>query len=58
MPMCSCAYAEKNLKALKEILEQVPNSRLALVGDGPDRADLEKHFQGLPVKFMVREWAC
>ncbi|MCU0512733.1 MAG: glycosyltransferase family 1 protein [Anaerolineae bacterium] len=42
---------EKQVDKLKAVLEQVPGTRLALVGDGPARADLEKHFDGLPVKF-------
>jgi hypothetical protein len=33
---------------------QVPGARLALVGDGPQRQELEQMFQGMPVKFMVR----
>lgn len=32
---------------------QVPGARLALVGDGPQRQELEQHFKGMPVKFMV-----
>jgi hypothetical protein len=34
-------------------LLQVPGARLALVGDGPQRQELEQMFQGMPVKFMV-----
>jgi len=33
------------------VLEQVPGTRLALVGDGPQRAELEAYFAGLPVHF-------
>ncbi len=43
---------EKQLMQLRAVLENVPNTRLALVGDGPDRAKLEQHFAGLPVVFM------
>ncbi|MBZ0297198.1 MAG: glycosyltransferase family 1 protein [Anaerolineae bacterium] len=43
---------EKQLDHLKPVLERVPGTRLALVGDGPARAALEKHFAGLPVCFM------
>jgi glycosyltransferase involved in cell wall biosynthesis len=43
---------EKRLHDLKTILEQVPGTRLALVGDGPERPALEQVFAGLPVKFM------
>lgn len=35
------------------MLQANPGARLALVGDGPARAALEEHFEGLPVKFMV-----
>eukprot|EP00882_Tetradesmus_deserticola_P007532 GHRQ01007932.1.p1 GENE.GHRQ01007932.1~~GHRQ01007932.1.p1 ORF type:complete len:334 (+),score=163.81 GHRQ01007932.1:1218-2219(+) len=44
--------AEKNTEALKDILQQVPGARLALVGDGPQRQELEQMLQGMPVKFM------
>lgn len=43
--------AEKNLKALKQVLQQSPGCRLAFVGDGPERAALEQEFAGLPVVF-------
>lgn len=43
---------EKQLDQLKPVLERVPNTRLALVGNGPARADLEAHFAGLPAQFM------
>lgn len=43
--------SEKNIEAIKEVLQNVPNTRLALVGQGPYRAFLEKHFAGLPVFF-------
>lgn len=46
--------AEKNLEALKGILERLPsNACLCFVGDGPSRPDLAKHFEGLPVYFTV-----
>eukprot|EP01024_Parvocaulis_polyphysoides_P067884 TRINITY_DN8196_c1_g2_i1.p1 TRINITY_DN8196_c1_g2~~TRINITY_DN8196_c1_g2_i1.p1 ORF type:complete len:486 (+),score=63.09 TRINITY_DN8196_c1_g2_i1:36-1493(+) len=44
--------AEKNLAALSKVLDAIPNARLALVGDGPVREELEKHFERYPVKFM------
>ena len=48
------ATAEKNLEALKGILERLPsNACLCFVGDGPSRPDLAKHFEGLPVYFTV-----
>ncbi len=43
---------EKQLDLLKPVLERVPGTRLALVGNGPARAELEAHFAGLPVQFM------
>ena len=43
---------EKQLHHLRPVLEQVPGTRLALVGDGPARPDLEATFAGLPVRFM------
>jgi glycosyltransferase involved in cell wall biosynthesis len=43
---------EKQLMQLRTVLENVPGTRLALVGDGPDRTKLEQHFAGLPVVFM------
>lgn len=36
--------AEKEIERIKPILEAIPDSRLALVGDGPHRQALEKHF--------------
>jgi len=36
---------EKRLKDLKPILQQLPNSRLCIVGGGPQEAELHKHFQ-------------
>lgn len=44
--------SEKQIDHLKPILERVPGTRLALVGDGPARADLERYFEGAPTKFM------
>lgn len=43
--------AEKNLESVKPVLEAFPGARLAVVGDGPHRKKLEKHFAGLPVYF-------
>lgn len=43
--------AEKNLESLRSLLVALPEARLALVGDGPQRKSLEKHFAGLPVFF-------
>ena len=45
--------AEKNLKALRTILENLPEgTNLALIGDGPERAALEKHFENTNTTFM------
>jgi glycosyltransferase involved in cell wall biosynthesis len=44
--------AEKEIERLKPILQALPQARLALVGDGPHRKPLERHFAGLPV-FMA-----
>jgi glycosyltransferase involved in cell wall biosynthesis len=43
--------AEKGLERLKPMLEALPGTRLALVGDGPHRKALEGVFTGLPVSF-------
>nr|WP_290227186.1 glycosyltransferase [Trichocoleus desertorum] len=44
--------AEKEIDRIKPILEAIPNARLALVGDGPYRQELEKHFAGTPTHFV------
>lgn len=49
------APAEKSLPDLKRLVEETPGAVLALVGDGPCRAELEAHFAGLPVVFMVSD---
>jgi glycosyltransferase involved in cell wall biosynthesis len=43
---------EKNLDALRGIAEAVPSARLALVGDGPARAKLERSLRGRPARFL------
>ena len=51
---CVNPCAEKNLEALRGILERLPsNACLCFVGDGPSRPDLAKHFESLPVYFTV-----
>lgn len=42
---------EKQIEQLRPVLEQIPGTRLALVGGGPHREALEQHFRGLPVTF-------
>lgn len=44
--------AEKEIERIKPVLEAIPNARLALVGDGPNRQVLEKHFAGTPTHFV------
>lgn len=44
--------AEKEIDRIKPVLESIPNARLALVGDGPHRAELERHFSGTPTHFV------
>lgn len=47
--------AEKNLFVLKDMMAKLPGARLAFVGDGPSRVQLQEHFADMPeVKFMVR----
>src|SRR5271165_2067649 len=42
---------EKNIEQLRSVLEAVPRSRLAVVGGGPHRLSLEKHFAGTRTSF-------
>ncbi|MDR7898290.1 glycosyltransferase family 1 protein [Thermosynechococcus sp. JY1334] len=44
--------AEKEIEQIKPILEQIPQARLALVGNGPHREALEQHFAGTPTHFV------
>jgi glycosyltransferase involved in cell wall biosynthesis len=44
--------AEKEVDRIKPVLESIPNARLALVGDGPNRQALEKHFAGTNTNFV------
>jgi len=43
---------EKGLDALVPILDELPDCRLAIVGDGPARADLEKRFAKTRTRFL------
>ncbi|MCG9891185.1 MAG: glycosyltransferase family 1 protein [Thermosynechococcaceae cyanobacterium MS004] len=36
--------AEKAIHEIKPVLEAIPRARLALIGNGPHRGDLERHF--------------
>jgi glycosyltransferase involved in cell wall biosynthesis len=42
---------EKGIERLKAILREVPGTRLAIVGDGPARGDLEREFAGTATVF-------
>lgn len=44
--------AEKEIERIKPVLQAIPSARLALVGDGPNRQNLEKHFAGTPTHFV------
>lgn len=44
--------AEKEIEQIKPVLESIPGARLALVGDGPHRQALEKHFADTPTFFV------
>jgi glycosyltransferase involved in cell wall biosynthesis len=44
--------AEKEIEQIAPVLEAIPDARLALVGDGPQRQALENHFQGTPTHFV------
>jgi glycosyltransferase involved in cell wall biosynthesis len=53
-PLLLCAARlspEKKLDTVRPVLERVPHARLAIVGDGPARSELERHYGGLPVVF-------
>ncbi len=41
--------AEKDLESLRPMLDAFPSARLALVGDGPHRLELEEYFAGMNV---------
>jgi glycosyltransferase involved in cell wall biosynthesis len=44
--------AEKQIERIRPVLEALPHTRLALVGDGPHRQQLERHFEGTPTTFV------
>jgi glycosyltransferase involved in cell wall biosynthesis len=44
--------AEKEIEQIKPILAAIPGSRLAIVGDGPHRANLESYFADTPTHFV------
>ncbi len=43
--------SEKNIERIKDVLQRAPEVCLALVGDGPFRKELEKHFEGTNTVF-------
>jgi len=43
--------AEKEIQQIASVLQALPDTRLALVGDGPFRGELEKLLEGMPVHF-------
>lgn len=42
---------EKQIEQIKPVLEAVPNTHLAIIGDGPFRSKLEKIYKDMPVTF-------
>jgi glycosyltransferase involved in cell wall biosynthesis len=44
--------AEKEIDRIKPVLEAIPGARLALVGDGPHREELEAHFADTLTHFV------
>ena len=44
--------AEKQIERIKPVLDAIPNARLALVGDGPYRQQLEKIFEHSAATFV------
>lgn len=44
--------AEKEIEQIKPVLAAMPGARLAIVGDGPHRANLEAYFAGTPTHFV------
>ncbi|MGB3495023.1 MAG: glycosyltransferase family 1 protein [Elainellaceae cyanobacterium] len=44
--------AEKEVDRIKPVLEAIPNARLALVGDGPYRQELEHLYADTPTHFV------
>lgn len=43
--------AEKDVATLRAVMESLPDARLAIVGDGPVRHELEQHFAGSRTHF-------
>jgi glycosyltransferase involved in cell wall biosynthesis len=43
---------EKQIDQIKPVLEAIPQARLAIVGDGPNRETLQAHFVGTKTNFV------
>ncbi|MDP7726362.1 glycosyltransferase [Mycobacterium sp. TY814] len=43
---------EKEIEQMRLVLDALPDARLALVGDGPHRRQLERHFAGTATTFL------
>src|SRR5215472_12447976 len=43
---------EKNVGFLADVLDRFPDAALAVVGDGPQRSELEQHFAGKNAHFV------
>ena len=43
---------EKNIAFLADVLREIPDACLAVIGDGPHRAELERRFAGLSANFV------
>jgi glycosyltransferase involved in cell wall biosynthesis len=44
--------AEKEIEQIGAVLTSIPGARLAIVGNGPHRANLESYFAGTPTHFV------
>jgi glycosyltransferase involved in cell wall biosynthesis len=44
--------AEKEIDQIRPVLRAIPDATLALVGDGPAREKLQKHFEGTRARFV------
>lgn len=42
---------EKNVGQIRAVLERVPDTRMAIIGDGPARGAMEREFAGTPTVF-------